>query len=246
MAGATTINFFKTYIRESEKPTIVLFDNRTVVLAAALLARGCFSTGKRLNALLANINNFNLKIQHLSGKMGFNSPSDWISRNPMPSCQFETCDTCKFLKQTVESLSNEVLRNKNITENICLASSSPMDTDKIIKGQASLTFLSKPVPKQLQSEDDELLRVKFYLTSGNRALLKDNKCPNVKKYISSGATIDDGMLVVENSVPYSVSTVKVPIIPKDMARGILHSLHIKLNHPTYNQNKKLWKDTASR
>ena len=37
-AGAATINFFRAYLREARKPTMVWFDNRTVVLAASLLA----------------------------------------------------------------------------------------------------------------------------------------------------------------------------------------------------------------
>ena len=62
--------------------------------------------------------------------------------------------------------------------------------------------MSKPVLKQLQSEDEELMRVKFYLTSGNRALMRDNRCPQVKKYISSGAKVeDDGLIVIEKDVP---------------------------------------------
>ena len=258
VAGAATINFFKTFLREAFKSTIVLFDNRTVVLAAALLARGHFSTGKRLNALLANINNFNLKIQHLSGKLGLNNPSDLLSRTPLPLCSHSNCDTCKFLRSTAESLSSENLKKEALEtgaeklrrifleqddmEHSCLratAKSDPVDIEKIIKGQATLSFMSKPVLKQLQSDDEELLRVKFYLTSGNRALMRDNKCPQVKKYISSGANIgEDGLIVVEKAVPHSIVKIKVPVIPRNIARGILHSTHIKLDHPTCSQNKK--------
>ena len=55
-AGAAGVNFNKHYIREAVKPTILLFDNRTVVLAANILSKGGFSVGRRLNALLACIN----------------------------------------------------------------------------------------------------------------------------------------------------------------------------------------------
>ena len=259
-AGAATINFFKTYLREALKPSIVMFDNRTVVLAAALLARGHFSTGKRLNALLANINNFNIKIQHLSGKLGLNKPSDLLSRTPLPLCTRTDCDTCKFLKSTAESLSSENLKKEagGIQAENCTrvsseldyvdiqhvtaaltASAEPIDIGKIIRGETKLSFMSKPVLKKLQTEDEELLRVKFYLTSGNRALMKDNKCPHVKRYISSGAKItNDGLIVVEKAVPHSIAKVNVPILPRDIARGILHSTHIKLDHPTCSQNKK--------
>ena len=255
-AGAATINFFKTYLREALKPTIVMFDNRTVVLAAALLARGCFSTGKRLNALLANINNFNIKIQHLSGKLGLNKPSDLLSRTPLPLCKHSNCDTCKFLRSTAESLSSENLKKynvepqsescTNITSEIdyvailrATEEAEPIDIGKVIRGETELSFMSKPVLKKLQMEDEELLRVKFYLTSGNRALMKDNKCPQVKKYINSGAKVaNDGLIVIEKDVPHSIAKVKVPVLPRDIARGILHSTHIKLDHPTCSQNKK--------
>ena len=256
-AGASTINFFKTYLREALKPTIVMFDNRTVVLAAALLARGCFSTGKRLNALLANINNFNIKIQHLSGKLGLNKPSDLLSRTPLPLCNHSNCDTCKFLRSTAESLSSENLKKYNVEpqsescmnvrmselDNVVILRATeraePIDIAKVIRGETQLSFMSKPVLKKLQMEDEGLLRVRFYLTSGNRALIKDNKCPQVKKYISSGAKVtDDGLIVVEKNVPHSIAKVQVPVIPRDIARGILHSTHIKLDHPTCSQNKK--------
>ena len=119
------------------------------------------------------------------------------------------------------------------------AESEPIDIEKIIRGQAKLAFMSKPVIKELQTEDEELMRVKFYLTSGNRALMRDNKCPQVKKYISSGAKVeDDGLLVVEKAVPHSIVKIKVPVIPRNIARGILHSTHIKLDHPPCSQNKK--------
>ena len=210
-AGASTINFFKNYLREALKPTIVMFDNRTVVLAAALLARGYFSTGKRLNALLANINNFNIKIQHLSGKLGLNKPSDLLSRTPLPLCNHSNCDTCKFLRTTAESLSSDNLKKYNVEpqSESCMNATEeaePIDIAKVIRGETHLSFMSKPVLKKLQMEDEELLRVRFYLTSGNRALIKDNKCPQVKKYISSGAKVtDDGLIVVEKNVPHSIN-----------------------------------------
>ena len=44
-AGAARVNFNKHYIREALKPTILLFDNRTVVQTADILAKGAFSVG---------------------------------------------------------------------------------------------------------------------------------------------------------------------------------------------------------
>ena len=100
--------------------------------------------------------------------------------------------------------------------------------------------MSRSAIKQLQSEDEELMRVDFYLRSGNRALAKDNKCPYVKRYMNTphAVRMDDGLLVVHRKVPHSVISAEVPIIPRSMAQGILTSSHIKLSHPLNSQMKK--------
>ena len=114
-AGAAGVNFNKHYIREAVKPTILLFDNRTVVLAANILSKGGFSVGRRLNALLACINNFNIIIQHLSGKLGLNPHSDLQSRMPINHCPDHSCNTCKFLRNIADSLDSEVLKKRPVT-----------------------------------------------------------------------------------------------------------------------------------
>ena len=244
-AGAAGVNFNKHYIREALKPTILLFDNRTVVQAANILAKGAFSVGRRLNALLACINNFNVTIQHLSGKLGLNPHSDLQSRMPTPGdhCPDNTCNTCKFLRNIADSLDAKVLKQQPIAAINILKQpevNEANDIKDIISGKKTLKFMSHSAIKQLQSEDEELMRVDFYLRSGNRALAKDNKCPYVKRYMNSPHAVrtDDGLLVVHRKVPHSVISAEVPIIPRSMAQAILTSCHIKLFHPLPTQMKK--------
>ena len=243
-AGAAGINFNKHYIREALKPTILLFDNKTVVQAANILAKGSFSVGRRLNALLACINNFNVIVQHLSGKLGLNPHSDLQSRMPIPQnhCPDNSCNTCNFLKNIAASLDSEVLKKQpNVSVNMIQnEEEEKIDIKDIISGKKTLKFMTRSSIKQLQSEDEELMRVDFYLRSGNRALAKDNKCPYVKRYMNNPHAIrtNDGLLVVHRKVPHSVISAEVPIIPRSMAPGILTSSHIKLSHPLPNQFKK--------
>ena len=244
-AGAAGVNFNKHYIREALKPTILLFDNTTVVRAANILAKGSFSVGRRLNALLACINNFNIIVQHLSGKLGLNPHSDLQSRMPIPAnhCPDNSCNTCRFLKNIANSLDAKVLKQQPSASVGVLKQSAEKETidiKDIISGKQTLKFMSRSSVKRLQSEDEELMRVDFYLRSGNRALAKDNKCPYVKRYMNSPNAVRtaDCLLVVHRKVPHSVISAEVPIIPRSMAQAILTSCHIKLAHPLPSQMKK--------
>ena len=112
-------------------------------------------------------------------KLGLNPHSDLQSRMPIPAnhCPDNSCNTCRFLENIADSLDAKVLKQQpSASVNILQQSAEKetIDIKDIISGKQTLKFMSCSSVKRLQSEDEELMRVDFYLRSGNRALAKDN------------------------------------------------------------------------
>ena len=64
------------------------------------------------------------------------------------------------------------------------------------------------------------------------------KIKDVKRYLNNITIANDGLLVVRNDDPMSPVRERI-VIPRSAIDGLITSLHIKLDHPTYHQMKLL-------
>ena len=91
---AVSVSHFGPHIRDSFHRTQILTDSRPCVQAWGKMRRGQFSTSARVATFMSTLSQYNVEVQHISGKL--NLPSDFLSRTP-PSCDSRSCQVCKFI-----------------------------------------------------------------------------------------------------------------------------------------------------
>ena len=220
-AAAVACKAFSSHLRESEKPIIVLSDNRPVYTASKLLKNGKFSTSPRLNSLLTCINEFNVQFQPLSGKMGQNPHSDALSRQPNDCNNNPDCQTCRLIEEATHLAVGVVICDTTLT-------------DAVLKGVEPLPFFNRNSIRKLQQADPDLIRVYTYLSAGKKPQRRDTKCNTVKRYLQFATIAQDDTLVVRQ---YNKLVIKeLPIVPVNIAEGLVIASHYKLNHPTPSQH----------
>lgn len=215
---AASVKHFSPYIIQSGKKTCVLTDNKPCVEAHNLLCKGEFSASPRVSTFLSVASRFQVTIQHLSGNS--NVPSDFASRNAPPCPNPDQCQICQF----VDNISSSVVRNTS--------------TQDIINGITPLPFTTRSTWIQAQTECPDLRRTLAHLSQGTRPSKKETSIPDVKRYLNVASVSRDRLLVVPLDDPLSPKRDRI-IVPRQAISGLLSALHIKLDHPTAYQMKRL-------
>ena len=214
---AAAIKHFSPYIIQSDLLTCVLTDSKPCVQAIQKLYRGEFSASPRVTTLLTTASRFQVDIRHLSGAV--NIPSDFSSRNA-PTCEEPKCQICTFIFQAEES----------VVYKICV--------DDIAKGLGRLPFTSRAAWRSTQIDDPDLRRVHAYLSQGTRPSKKLTNINDVKRYLNKVSISRDGLLVVKRPAQLASSSEAI-VVPKEVVKGLITALHIKLDHPTKHQMKQV-------
>jgi hypothetical protein len=233
---------FSSHMRASTKRTISLVDNKPVVEAAALLKRGKFSSSRVINSLMTGISDHSMDFQHISGKLGQNFPDDFASRNPA-SCDGGThCKICSFVKDcqslTVGSLSFRVTQEAIIGHVHQPGENLVQD---ILTGAKSVPFSNRKAMRYLQDQDEDLLKLREYLTTGKRPNDRNTRENKIKRYLREQNAIriaKDGCLVAHKR-DRNLNDRELVVIPEDVSMGLLYGMHINLNHPTTFQLMKV-------
>ena len=110
----------------------------------------------------------------------------------------------------------------------------------ILSGNIKLPFASRNVWKANQLECPDLRRVKAHLTQGTRPSKKLTNIHNVKRYLNIVSIARDGLLVAKYSEPL-VADRECIVVPRPLLPGLLTALHIKLQHPSMHQLRKVVK-----
>ena len=228
--------YFSTHILSSIKKTIALLDSKPVVQAANLLKQGKFSSSRLINLVLTSISDLNMSFHHMSGKMGQNFADDHGSRNPIQCSDRKNCKICGFVDDCtqlmVSQISFAVSDGQTIVGQIDQAHDNSNLTSEIIRGTKTIPFANRQAMKYLQDQDPILRRVRELLLAGEGPHPKE-KLP-VKRYLQKNINVtiaSDGCLVVTKLGKKFVQRTLI-VIPEDVSRGLLHGLHINLNHPT--------------
>lgn len=217
LAISAATKHFSPYIIQSLHSTCVLTDSRPCVQAFEKLCRGEFSASPRVSTFLSTASRFQVSVRHVAGAAIL--PSDFASRNAL-ECEDTSCQVCSFVKRTEESV-------------VRLTS-----TEDILSGRAKLPFTSRTTWLSLQSECPDLRRTHAHLLQGTRPSKKLTNVKDVKRYLNVATIANDGLVVVKREEPLTPTREGI-IVPRQVLDGLLTALHLRLNHPTGNQLKKV-------
>ena len=218
LAISSAVRYFAPFIRDSQHSTQVLTDNEPCVDAHRKLRQGKFSTSSRVSTFLTTLSEFNVELCHISGSA--NLSSDYGSRNPNV-CSDKSCQICKFIQQTVDSVVQQV----SVTD--------------ILSGSARMPFLNNSAWLAAQQDCPSLRRAFAYLKHGTRPNRKTRDITDIRKYIRIATISDNNLLVVKKNDPY-VHERQLIIVPSAILSGLVTALHIQFNHPTRTQLQKVF------
>ena len=174
--------------------------------------------------------------------MGQNVIDDYGSRNPV-KCDSDPkhCKICDFIKDcdnlTIAPLSFELTK----TSVIGIVKHSENLIHDVITGQQSVPFHNRKALKYLQDNDETLLKVKDYLTTGKRPTVRQTKMNKVKRYLQKANNMSiakDGCMIVLKRDQHLISR-ELVVIPDDVSLGLIYAMHINLNHPSAFQLSKI-------
>ena len=215
---ASSVKHFGPYIRQSTHRTQILTDNKPCVQAWSKMIRGEFSTNSRVATFLSTLSEHSVDVQHISGSN--NLPSDFQSRNPV-DCSSPSCQVCKFVSES------SIISIQQIT------------ADTVLSGNQPIPFFNRNALKSLQMECPDLRRVHSHLSQGTRPTTKKKKMTSVKRYLQKVAISRDGVLVVRHTEPFQPER-ELVVIPQHIVSGIITAIHLRLNHPTSHQMKRVF------
>ena len=213
-----TITSFSHIIRESENTTKFLTDSKSCVQAFQKLEKGGFSLSPRISSYLMNLNALNVSINHISGTSI--KLTDFSSRNPI-QCNDEKCQVCHF-----------------VNENLDLAVRTLTATD-VEEGLVKMPYYNHAMWIDAQKKDPELKRCFSQLSSGTRPGKKERNLQNLRRYLQVASISQNGMLISRKSNPFG-KDYELIIVPSVLASGLISALHIKLQHPTKTQFKRVF------
>jgi hypothetical protein len=214
---ATAVKHFSPYITQSQHTTTILTDSKPCVQAYEKLCRGEFSASPRVSTFLAGLSRYSISLSHLAGSS--NQVSDFESRNA-EMCTYPNCQICQF----VTALDSSVVRGITVSD--------------IMSGRSNMPFTGRVAWRTCQSECADLQRTCVHLRQGTRPSKKQHNVKRIKRYLQVATIAHDGLLVVKRREPLS-SVKQLVIIPQQLLNGFLTALHIRLQHPSLYQLKKV-------
>ena len=221
---------FSPFIRESFNTTTIHTDNLPTVHAWKRLKTGAFSSSARVAAFLTGISALSVEIIHTPGR---SIPlSDYNSRNPS-SCDEERCQICKFASK-LEVLGDQVIPMVG-----------SISVGEVLKGSIKMPFYQRSAWLKTQRED----RAHRMLLE----LIKTSQSPEPKKTKGDYTTLkrlhgmfrsgtlkvsSDGLVTISSPDPFGKSYEAISV-PTRFFPGLIHALHLKLDHPSKHQLQKL-------
>ncbi|KAI0212138.1 P2X purinoceptor 4 [Lamellibrachia satsuma] len=110
-------------------------------------------------------------------------------------------------------------------------------TNDVTSGRARLPFTSRSAWLDIQSECPDVRRTLSHLTQGTRSSKNITNAKDVKRYLNVASIARDGLLVVRRNDPLSPARDCI-IVPRMVLDGLVTTLHIQLDHPSFYQLKQ--------
>ena len=214
----SAVKHFGPDIINSKHQTIILTDSRPCVQSYEKLNRGEFSSSARVSTFLSIVSRFNVKLMHVKGVD--NPLADYNSRHPI-ECEIQDCQICKFIKEVEES----VVRQCTVKD--------------VLESTGSVPFSSRKAWLEMQQSCSALRRAAAHLRQGTRPSRKESKIRDVKRYMQVVKLAKDGLLVVHREELFHRRTEQI-VVPRQYLHGLLVAIHLKLQHPSNTQLKKVF------
>ena len=218
LAISLALNHFAAFILNSDHKPLVLTDSKPCVDAANKLKRGEFSMSARLSTFMSATSRYNADVKHIPGSM--NLVSDFASRNPVKCPSPSTCAVCKFIKEEISAVVQQVT------------------VEDILGGKAKIPWTNRGAWKEIQQECSTLRKVKFFKGRGTNPGKKSRHLRQVRRYISSGTILAHDDLLINPYTPPLGPIQERIVVPDQILHGLLTMLHLNLNHPTPYQLSK--------
>ena len=172
-----------------------------------MLEKGVYSTSARLQSFITSSQKYNVKWQHISGKLKtpLIEAADFASRNPV-ECQSQNCKICELSKYPDESFAT--------IGNLKTAVNSPI-------------VESKGAWIQIQSSCKDLRRVVTHLRGGTAPKKKERNINDIRLLLRKASLNKHGLLVVKTTLPYETKPSDLIVIPRGYSESILTLLHHK-------------------
>ena len=214
---SSAVTHFAPNIINSDHQTIVLTDSLPCVQAYKKLCRGQFSTSSRVVTFLSVLSRFNTHIMHIKGSN--NTYSDYASRNAI-ECTERNCQVCTYIQNTADS----VVRSCSVQD--------------VLQSGVPVPFSSRSGWLELQISDRTLRRTAANLKQGTKPGRKETRIKDVKRYLLVAKLSKDGLLISPHYSSYG-RTERI-IVPRCYVYGLLECLHLKLEHPSKSQLRKVF------
>lgn len=212
------VKHFGAEIVNSNHKALVLTDSRPCVQSYEKLCRGEFSSSSRVATFLSIVSRFHVQLAHISGSD--NVLVDYASRNPL-ECNNPDCQICKFIQQLEES----VVRQCTVND--------------VLESGGKVPFSSRNAWLEMQQSCASLRRTAAHLRQGTTPSKKETKIKDVKRYMQIVKVSKDGLLVIYRQEPFHTASEKI-VVPRMYLHGLLVALHLKLQHPSKLQLKKVF------
>ena len=186
-------------------------------MAYQKLCRGQFSASCRVSTFLSTVNRYQVQVNHISGAA--NLPSDHASRNAL-QCKDGTCQVCTFVAETEEATVHAI------------------SVQDVTEGRFTMPFTSRAAWRETQLECPNLRRVHAHLKQGTRPTQKETDIKDVKRYLHNVTISRDGLLVVRDTQLFQAPKARI-VVPRSVIDGLLSAIHIKFNHPSEYQMRRL-------
>ena len=141
-----------------------------------------------------------------------------FSPNPA-TCSAPSCQICQVLTDSSSIIVQTI------------------SVDQFLAGNEAVPYYT-PALKHSQLDCPDLRCVHAHLSQGTCPTNK-KKFTTIKRYLQKVTISSDGLLVVRYSEPFQPVHYLL-IVPQHVVSGLLMSLHLRTNHPTSHQLKKLF------
>ena len=109
----------------------------------------------------------------------------------------------------------------------------------VLNSIAPVPYSSKAGWYELHCGDETLRKTCAHLKQGTTPSRKATNNTDVKRYLANTKLDKDGLLIVEDFI-HSIGKTKKIAVPRAYIHGFLECLHLKLNHPSRHQLKKVF------
>ena len=221
------LEHYQNYIRESDHTTVHFTDSLPCVFAWRRCMKGAFSSSARISTFLTGLSVLPVELRHKPGKEMFSS--DYASRHPI-SCLDKKCQICRFAHDW-QQIGDNAINIRSIS------------VDDIKNGRNVMPMIQANVWRNMQMGDPVHSKLLQLINSRQLPETKKTKGDNTKVkllhnlYTQGKLFLKDGLFLVKNPEGHFSSA--VISVPPALFPGVVHALHIRLDHPSKGQLSNL-------